>query len=189
MSVKLNITTDNSNILIDKTEPQMEISGQQAQMTLEKQEGNFKIHQKADTLEINSYNAFKQLNSYRPQDLMVKMKQKAEQETSKGISRYVTDGEAMMKIENKGNPIAKIAEDHGYINSNTSLNIEHFPKEPVEINVKEGYFQVESNPDVITPVVQKNLNIQVEPGGVYTTVDKIPKVNIEVVGEILDSKA
>ena len=58
----------------------------------------------------------------------------------------------------------------------------------LEAFVKEGYLEVEAIPDKLSTKVQKNLRIEVQPGGVYTTIDKIPKVNIETVGELIDSK-
>ena len=188
MSIRLDIKTEQSNLKIDKVDPQMNISGQEATMSIEKTDGDFKIHQKADTIDINSYNAYKQLNSYSPQDLMKKVYNEDKQKTSEAVSQYVRDGEAMMKIENKGKPLTEIGKAHGSPVGKTNLNIEHFPKEPIEVSVKEGYLEVEAIPDKLSTKVQKNLRIEVQPGGVYTTIDKIPKVNIETVGELIDSK-
>ena len=188
MSIRLDIRTEQSNLKIDKVDPKMDISGQDAKMTIEKTDGDFKVHQKADTIDIDSYNAYKQLNSYSPQDLMKKVYNQGKQKASEAISQYVRDGEAMMKIENKGNPLTEIGKAHGSPVGKTNLNVEHFPKEPIEISVKKGYLEVEAIPDKLSTKVQKNLRIEVQPGGVYTTIDKIPKVNIETVGELIDSK-
>lgn len=188
MSVSLNMRTEHSKLQIDKVDPQMNISGQEATVTVKNQKGDFKIHQKSDTLEIDSYNAYKQLNSYSPQDLMRKNYNEGKQKTSEAVSQYVRDGEATMEIENKGNPLIEIGKAHANKVGKTNLNIEHFPKEPIEISVKKGYLEVEVIPDKISTDVQKNLRIDVQPGGVYTKVEGIPKVNIEVIGELIDSK-
>ncbi len=188
MSVRLDIRTEQSNLKIDKVDPKMDISGQVAKMTIEKTDGDFKVHQKADTIDIDSYNAYKQLNSYSPQDLMKKVYNQGKQKASEAVSQYVRDGEAAMKIENKGNPLTEIGKAHGSPVGKTNLNVEHFPKEPIEISVKKGYLEVEAIPDKLSTKVQKNLKIEVQPGGVYTTVDKLPKVNIETVGELIDNK-
>ena len=188
MSIRLNIQTDRSNLIINKVDPKLDISGQEATMSIEKQDGDFKIHQKADTIDINNYNAFKQLNSYSPQDLMKKAYNEGKQKASEAVSQYVRDGEAAMKIENKGNPLIEIGKAHGSPVGKTNLNIENFPKEPIEVSVKKGYLDVEAIPDKLSTKVQKNLKIEVQPGGVYTTIDKLPKVNIETVGELIDSK-
>lgn len=188
MSIRLDIRTEQSNLKIDKVDSKMDISGQDAKMTIEKTDGDFKVHQKADTIDIDSYNAYKQLNSYSPQDLMKKVYNQGKQKASEAISQYVRDGEAMMKIENKGNPLTEIGKAHGSPVGKTNLNVEHFPKERIEISVKKGYLEVEAIPDKLSTKVQKNLKIEVQPGGVYTTVDKLPKVNIETVGELIDNK-
>ena len=90
MSIRLDIRTEQSNLKIDKVDPQMNISGQEATMSIEKTDGDFKIHQKADTIDINSYNAYKQLNSYSPQDLMKKVYNEGKQKTSEAVSQYVS---------------------------------------------------------------------------------------------------
>ncbi len=48
--------------------------------------------------------------------------------------------------------------------------------------------KVEAEPDKIKAEAKQQLKIDVRPGGVYTTVDNYPKVNIETVGEVYDSK-
>ena len=189
MSLSLKIRTDQSNIQMETQNAQMDIQGQEATMTLDKTKGDFSINKKADTLEINSYPAMKQLNSYSPQDLMKNNFNEAKQKTSQAISQYVADGEAMMKIENKGKPLIEIGKRHGSAVGKTNLNVTHFPAEPIDIKVNEGYIDVQATPDEISPRVQKNLQINVQQGGVYTTVDGYPKVNIDVVGELIDSKA
>lgn len=188
MSLNLKIETQRSNLQMESKDARLDISGQDAKMDLKVEKGNFRVRQKSDTLEINNYPAFKQLNSYNVQDLMIKNKNEAKQKTSEAISRYTQDGNAMMKIENKGNPLVEIAKEHANTVGKTNLNVTHFPKEPIEINVKKGYLDIEAVPDKISVDVKKNLKIEVAPGGVYTALDKLPKVNIEVVGEHIDSK-
>lgn len=188
MSISLNMRTDQSKLNINKVDPQMNISGQEATVKVNNQKGDFKIHQKSDTVEIDSYNAYKQLNSYSPQDLMRKIYNEGKQKASEAVSQYVRDGEAAMKIENKGKPLIEIGKAHANKVGKTNLNIEHFPKEPIEISVKKGYFEVEAIPDKISTDVQQNLRIDVQPGGVYIKVEGIPRVNIETVGESIDSK-
>lgn len=188
MSLNLKIDTQRSNLQMEAKDAKLNISGQDAKMDIQVEKGDFKVRQKSDTLEINNYPAFKQLNSYRVQDLMEKVNGEAKQKTSEAVSRYVQDGDAMMKIENKGTPLVEIAKQHSNTVGKTNLNVTHFPKEPIEINVKKGYLDIEAIPDKVSTHIQKNLKIEVAPGGVYTTVDKLPKVNIEVVGEQIDSK-
>lgn len=188
MSLDIKMSTDSSNIKMQKIDPQMDISGQNASFQIQKKEGDFKIRQKADTVEIDSHPAFRQLNSYNPQELMIKEKQKAENKTVDAISQYVRDGETLMKVENKGTPLIDIAKSHSNTSNNVSLNIEHFPKDPIEVNVTKGYLEVDSTPDKIETFAQSNLRIDVQPGGVYTTIDKYPKVNVDIIGDLYDSK-
>lgn len=188
MAISLRMWTDNSSIQMETQDAQMDISGQAATMNLDKTKGDFSIRQKGDTLEIHNYPAYKQLNNYSPQDLMKKMHGEAKQKASQAISQYASDGEVMMKIENKGKPLIEIAKRHGEPVGKTNLNITHFPAEPIDISVNEGYVDVQATPDKIDVSVQKNLQINIQQGGVYTTVDGFPKVNIETVGELIDSK-
>ncbi len=188
MSLSLKIDTQRSNLQMEAKDAKLDISGQDAKMDVQVEKGDFKVRQKSDTLEINNYPAFKQLNSYKLQDLMEKVNEESKQKTSEAINRYVQDGDAMMKIENKGTPLIEIAKQHANTVGKTNLNVTHFPKEPIEISVKKGYLDIEAIPDKVSTNVQKNLRIEVTPGGVYTTLDKLPKVNVEVVGEQIDSK-
>lgn len=189
MAVSLRMNTQNSQINLKTKPAKMKISGQDADFKLKKTEGKFQIKQKSDTLDIDSYKAFKQLGLERTQDLMRSQGAKSRRKVKENISNYVRDGEAMMKIENKGNPVLKIAEKNAFKEDRVELNVTHFPQNPVEIRVKKGYLKVEAEPDKIEVDSKQKLNIDVTPGGVYTTVDRYPKVNIETVGEIYDSKA
>lgn len=188
MSIQLKMQTDSSNIQMEKVDPKMQISGQESKMVLNNDKGDFKIRQKADVVEIHNYNAYKQLNGYNLQDLMKREKSESEQKTSQAIANYAAEGEALMKIENGGNPLIQIGKNHGNTVGKTNLNIENFPKEPIEVDVKKGYIDVQANSDKISTKVYSNLRIDVQPGGVYTKIDRAPKVNIEAVGELLDSK-
>lgn len=189
MAVSLRINTEGSKLQIRNKDPKMKIKGQGGEFTVDNKKGSFKIRQKADTVEINTYNAYKQLGLERPQDQMRTYTRKSIKKASENMSKYVQDGEAMMRIENKGNSIPRIAEKNAFEADKVDLNVEHFPKEPIEVKVKKGYFKVEAEPDKIEVKSKKKLKINVEPGGVYTKVDHYPKVNIKAVGEIYDSKA
>ncbi len=188
MSVSLKIHTDNSNVKLRTEDAKVRISGQEADFELKKTKGRFDIRQKADTIEIDTYRAYRQLGLESPQDLMRSQGRKSERKARENLSSYVRDGEAMMKIENKGKPILKIAEKNAHKEDNVELNVTHFPKTPIDIRVKKGYLKVEAEPDRVEAKVKQQLKIDVKPGGVYTTVDNYPKVNIETVGEVYDSK-
>ncbi len=188
MSVSIRINTDNTNIKLRTKDAKMKISGQEADFKLKKTKGKFDIRQKADTIEIDTYKAYKQLGLDSPQDLMRTIGRKSERKAKENISSYVRDGEAMMKIENKGKPILKIAEKNAHKEDKVELNVAYFPKTPIDIRVKKGYLKVEAEPDKISAEAKQQLRIDVKPGGVYTTVDNYPKVNIETVGEVYDSK-
>lgn len=189
MSLSLRMWTDHSNVKMETKDAQMNISGKDATMNLQKKKGDFKINQKSDKVEINNYPAFKQLNGYSPQDLMRRNFSEAKQKASEAVSRYASEGEAMMQIENGGKPLVEIAKSHSNTVGKTNLNVGHFPEEPIDIKVREGYLDVEATPDEISTDVRKNLRIDVNRGGVYTTIDGYPKVNIDVVGELIDSRA
>ena len=49
MSIRLDIRTEQSNLKIDKVDPQMNISGQEATMSIEKTDGDFKIQEQPYT--------------------------------------------------------------------------------------------------------------------------------------------
>lgn len=189
MAVNLRINTENSRLQMRNVSPKMKIEGQGGDFSIKKTEGSMKIRQKADTVEINTYNAYKQLGLESPQDLMKSQGAKARKKAVQNMSSYVRDGEALMKIENKGNAIARISEKNANKVNEVDLNVAYFPEEPIEVKVKKGYLKIDSKPDKLDVKSDQKLKISVEPGGVYTKVDQYPKVNIKAVGEIYDSKA
>jgi hypothetical protein len=189
MAVSLRINTENSNLQMKSVSPKMKIEGQSGDFSIDKTKGSMKIRQKADTLEIDTYNAYKQLGLKSPQDLMKSQGAKSKKKSAENLSSYVRDGEALMKIENKGNAIARISEKNANKANEVDLNIAYFPEEPIEIKVKKGYLKIDAQPEKIEVKSNNKLKISVEPGGIYTKVDQYPKVNIKAVGEIYDSKA
>lgn len=187
MSINLRINTENSHLNTRTVDAKMNIQGQEGEFDLKKQKGSFKIKQKYDEIDIDNYRAYKQLNLESPQDLMKSQVSKAQQKAKSALSSYVRDGEALMKIENKGNPIIQIAEKNAFKHNDLSLNVEHYPRDPIEVKVREGYLQVEAELDKFQVNSKSNLKIDVTPGGVYTTATK-PKLSIEAIGELYDSK-
>lgn len=187
MSINLRINTENSHVNTRTVDAKMKIEGQQGNFELKKDKGSFRIKQKYDEIDIDNYRAYKQLNLESPQDLMKTQANKAQQKAKSDLSSYVRDGEALMKIENKGDPIIQIAEKNAFKHNNVSLNVEHYPETPIEVKVKEGYLKVEAEPDKFQVKSNSNLRIDVKPGGVYTTATT-PQVNIEAIGELYDSK-
>lgn len=184
---RLEITTQKSRIIIDKTPPKMNISGQVGDFTLEKEKRVFEIDKKSDKVIINNYPPKKELNFRRPEDLRLHIASVSKEEYSKGLSEIVENSDMLLKIENKNlNAIKEIAKKKAKFTTNTSLNMTFFPKEPIKIDVQKGHFDVNYSPEKISTYVHKKLNIEAEMGKIDIKVDKYPKVEIDVVGENLN---
>lgn len=179
---RINITPLNSNLYINKTDAKMHIRGQDASMQIHKTGDYFQINKRDAKLNINNYGPDKQLHRKKIMDMTAEIAQEGQIGASKGVSRFVSDGQAMMKIENKGNVIPLISKKNSEQGSKSELNISYFPAEPIQINVSEARVEVNHQASKIEVESHKNLQIDAERGNVQVNVDRYPKVIIDVEG-------
>jgi len=184
---RLDIKTYNSNILIEKVQPKIEITGQVGNFSIEKEKRVFEIDKKNDKLVINNYPPKKAINFKRPEDLRQDISSTSKNEYMKGLAEIGDNKDLLLKIENKNvSAIKEIAKKKAYSGSDVSINISYFPQEPIKIDVEEGHFDINYKPEKIKTNIEKTLDIQVERGKVNIDIDRYPKVEINVVGENID---
>ncbi len=183
----LELTHHKSNILMEKTNPKMSISGQVGNFRLEKENRKFEIEKTDAKLTIDSYPAKKQLNFKRPMDVKVEISQKAQQAYFESLSERAQNADLLLNIQDENvNALKEIAVKRSSKGKDVSLNIAYFPQEPIEINVKPGDISANYSPEKIKTHVEKTLNIEFERGEINTKIDQYPKIEIDVVGENID---
>lgn len=178
---RINISPLNSNIQINKSDAKLHINGQHASMQVYKTGDYFEIDKRDAKIHINNYGPDKQLYRKKIMDMTEEIAQEGQIGVSKGISRYVSDGETMMRIENKGNVIPRLAKKNSEP-SRMQVNIDYFPKEPIQISASEASMQVNSAPAKIEVESHSNLQIEAEAPRVEINVDRYPKVIVDVEG-------
>jgi hypothetical protein len=183
----LELTHYKSNILIEKTNPKMSISGQVGNFRLEKEKRQFEIEKTDAKLEINSYPAKKQLNLKRPMDVKVDISQKAQQAYYESLAERSQNADLLLNIQDENvNALKEIAIKRSSKGKDVSLNIQYFPQEPIEINVTPGDININYAPEKIKTHVDKTLNIEFQRGEVNTKIDQYPKIEVDVVGDNID---
>lgn len=183
-SLRLDIQTVHSNLIRRSSPDQLRISGQQADLIIDKKKSHFTMRQKADTVEINNYPAWSQLdNSKRVGDMESKVSGYSKNKAMRAIAEYSSDGDQLMAIERKGaKPFASIAKRKSEKFSKAEVDIGYFPKNAIKVRVRKGYIKSSFTPSEIKTDVQKNLKIDVVHGSSSSHVDRYPEVRINVVG-------
>lgn len=184
----LDIQVTNSHIILDRTPGKLDIQGMIPEFTLEKVPHKFDMYIKNAEIEIHNYGPRKQMGLKNMEDLTFDFANKGKSESSQAIAEYVANGDAMMQIENKGsNPTVDISVSGSEKFSQPGeINVEYFPKEGPEIIVKPGNIDVQFQHGEVNFHGQQTLQINYEPGKQQNSIDKYPKVNIEVVGGNVD---
>lgn len=185
---KLDIQVTNSHLILDKTPGKLDIQGQIPDFTLEKIPHKFDMYIKNAEIEIHNYGPRKQMGLKNIEDLASDYANKGKSEASAAISEYVANGNAMMQIENKGsNPVAEIAVSGSERFSQPGeINVEFFPKEGPRILVTPGNIDVQFQHGEVNFHGQQKLQINYQPEVQQNSIDKYPKVDIEVVGGSVD---
>lgn len=186
--ITLNIETIKSNIQIEHQSSRMQIENISSGIRIEKQDAKLDVYTRSPKLEIDSYPAFKQLNYRNTGDFMRYYGSISQQNATEAVSEYAGDGDAMMKIESKGDTIGAISDRKAARFGGDTVNIEYFPQEPIDIRVIEGVTGADFAPGFINISSEAKLNINVDRGGVTYNIDRFPKVNIETMGSVIDQK-
>ena len=131
---QIGIRTEKANIEIENSLPKMTIRRKQAEFRIKSKPSKFKLDQSQYLVASGNMTTLF-LSSTRFQ--------KARQKTLDAIRRIAEEGDLLMEIEKKNNPIPEIALKNTI--KETSVNIAKFPQN--KIIWEKGYFELEWTPD------------------------------------------
>jgi len=166
------IEVQKAQIEIKQRKPSLQIKSTPARFTINKKMPSFRLKQN-ETLAISGYKTILALSTLRLQ--------KARQRTLEAIERIAREGDAIMQIENKVDPIPQIALN----NSEEFIDLQVGMMPRNEIVWDTGYVDIDWSPHKtdITWEVYPRPEISVKPHTVITYLKKKPSVEISVKGD------
>lgn len=182
----LSIRTVNASIKIEKTDPKMQIEGQIPELHLEKSKSNFMIHNRPAKLLIDSYSFNRQLERKKIMDVVYDLARYGKRKGREAVAEKSSEGDSMMKIENKGDPIVQIAKNNAYRLTRATVKIRMLDK-PVRIDYRKGRIDTSYVPSRIEARLRGKLRIEATPGRVDISAN-YPKVIVEVAGKNINYK-
>lgn len=166
------IEVQKAQIEIKQRKPSLQIKSTPARFTINKKMPSFRLKQN-ETLAISGYKTILALSTLRLQ--------KARQRTLEAIERIAREGDAIMQIENKVDPIPQIALN----NSEEFIDLQVGMMPRNEIVWDTGYVDIDWSPHKtdITWEVYPRPEISVKPHTVIIYLKKKPSVEISVKGD------
>jgi hypothetical protein len=161
-----------------------------ADMSIQQPDAELNIRAKPGKMDIDQSQAFAEANLKHIFQVIDDYAQKGRQAVYEGIARVTQQGDALMKIENGGSPIAEQAR----VNSEDpplEFNIGWMPKSPFSVKFNYQPAQVNINWQTHKPNIEVKIN---KPEHTYTPGDingymrQWPSLTIEVIGLEVDKK-
>lgn len=169
------IAIDTKNAVVHIQQPQAELDIQQprAEMMIERTPSKLTIDQTAAWESMDLKSIRKRIEEFA---------ENGRKEWLEGISRRIQEGNDLMKIENKGNPIVQHAEKNG-MRPEKQFNIGFIPPlfsvktnyEPTKLDIEWKVNKVINNTKTNKPIVE------FEPGEVQTTLRQTNSLDIDFV--------
>ncbi|WP_456277629.1 DUF6470 family protein [Bacillus sp. AK128] len=181
---------NNAQIGMNHSRPNTEIRQREADLRIDVKEGNFQIKTTPGQLEIDQSQAFKDVGIMDVFERTEQFVSKAKGQWYEGVARIAREGNQMMKIENGGNAIPRIAKQNsqpnikqaglGYLPSShfaVKINIE---PTKVDINIEPNKVQIDSKTN---PPQFKYNRWEID-----TYLKQEPFIDIEYIGNHIDKK-
>ncbi|WP_246942744.1 DUF6470 family protein [Bacillus pinisoli] len=181
---------DIPQIRIESTKARLGIKTHHAQVTIEQPKADVSIEQPRPKLNISSSPSKLTINQTKARedvDLKSIFKrteeaaQRGKQDFLEGIARRASEGDQLMQIEHKRNPISSIAKQNstkeyqfniGWIPSHGSVNIDYTPKKvTIQFDTQKPIIEVQPNKPILTYA----------PGKVEYMMESYPSLQIDFV--------
>lgn len=170
---QIQIETQPGEQTIEQPKANQHIEQPEAELYIERRQGKLTIDQTQARADMDLKSVFRRTEEFA---------QNGKQAWLEGLARRVRQGDQLMKIENKGNPIALIAKENsvkpeksfniGWIPSHFSVKT-HYEPDHLDINWKV-------NKPIIDTEEQKPI-IDFQPGKVYTSLKEKNSLSIDFI--------
>lgn len=176
---KLQVTTQQGKLGIQTTPATLNIRQQKADVQIQQPKADVQIRQRPGKLSIDQTQAWKNLNFNSAFDIAEQAAQFGRQDWLSGLERVAREGDELMRIENKGNPIASQAKRNGVWNFEykpggrpaydlVSLN---YQANPADIEVKRN--------DPVINTTPRYPDLTYQKGNVYISLTQKSQVSID----------
>ena len=153
---QIQIDTNSAVIGVSKTPSKKEIVQKPAELSIEQPEADIKFQKQPGRLTIDQTKAWENLDLKSIRKRIEEFAVKGKEDLLEGIARRAQEGDELMRIENKGNPIADIAKrnstrlkmemDMGDTPAFESVDISYQPSRlQVEVQVNKPVIDVQTN--------------------------------------------
>lgn len=141
---QIRMNSQMAHIRIHQTPGKLEIRQPEASLSIEQPKAQMTIRTTPSKLDIDQSQAWEDMNLMHVFKLIKKFANEGIQGANEGTARRVQQGDALMRIENKGNPIASQASQNGF-DQMKKLGIKFIPSMSA---VKVNYQPAKVNIDV-----------------------------------------
>lgn len=161
-----------AHISIQQTSGKQEIQQPEASLSIQQPKAEMSIQTTPSKLQINQTKAWEDMNLMHISKRIEKFANEGLQGASEGTTRRVQQGDALMRIENQGNPIASQAIRNGFdqmkqlgikfIPSGNAVKINYRPAEVnIDVNTNQPIIQVEARePEIQFTQGEVNISMQ-----------------------------
>lgn len=188
---KVDYHITNAKLGMNQERPHIKIQQQQADIQIKQKPAELKIDNTFPTMKIDQKQFFADLHLKHVFHLVEDWAARGKRDAAQGISRTNSQGDMMMKIENDGNAIAKIAESAGNIFTSGEVNIGFVPSsiDAVKIRVQPGNIDIKAeihDPEISVKTHQPTY--QVERWKTNFHMKQYPSIRFDVSGLFIDQQ-
>lgn len=164
--------------------PRLEIKQSPAEMEIKQPAGRLEINSKNIEIKVDNYPARFDLGIKNSVDFSRDIADKGQQAVMEVIARYASEGDRLMKIENKANTIEDIASNDA-LNKNIEIGLKW--KRGPRYEVKSHQLEIKYQPQ--KPIIRFKANkpdLNFQWGDVKVRMEQYNDVKITVTGSLLD---
>ncbi|WP_019153842.1 DUF6470 family protein [Robertmurraya massiliosenegalensis] len=179
---QIQIETTKAQLGLNIEKPQQYIQQPQAELHIEQPDAILNINMSPAKLTIDQSRAWRDLNLIGPLASTQQFAQKGKQELLQGIARRSSEGEKLMRIENRGSVIPSLAKGKG-MREYKSYSIKFVPSvNAVKINYhpEQTNIRVETKKPIINNYANKPIH-SYQPGKVSGYMIQYPSIEVDVV--------
>jgi hypothetical protein len=178
---RLQIETTRAQLGITTHHAKVDIQQPKAEMTIQQPPAELHIRSTPSKLTIDQTKAREDVELKSIAKRMAEFAQQGQLDLLKGIARRASEGKQLMRIEEKGNAISRIAKQNstkeyqfniGWIPSHGSLKIDYTPKKvDIQVETKKPIIEVQPNKPIL----------HYSPGKVEYMIESYPSLRIDFV--------
>ncbi|MBM7661591.1 hypothetical protein JOC85_002394 [Bacillus mesophilus] len=178
---KIQIQSTRAQLGIRTHHAKVDIQQPKAEMNIQQPSADLNITSTPSKLTIDQTQAREDVDLKSIAKRIQEFAQQGKQDSLKGIARRATEGDQLMRVENKGNAIARIAKQNSikehqfniaWIPSHDSVKINYTPKKVnIQVEAKKPIIEVQPNKPILN----------YSPGKVEYMMESYPRLQIDFV--------